>query len=71
MYWSQVRILAGPPKNMENFDFTNNWFKDAAKFQWDRLIPKLAIDSFVNLYSGKISMLNAPAYQIYVKKISN
>ena len=41
MYWSQVRILAGPPKNMENFEFTNNWFKDAAKFQWDRLIPKL------------------------------
>ena len=26
---------------MENFEFTNNWFKDAAKFQWDRLIPNL------------------------------
>ena len=33
-------------------------------------IPKLAIDSFVNLYSEKISMFNAPAYQIYIKKIS-
>ena len=34
------------------------------------LIPKLAIDSFVNLYSEKIGMFNAPAYQIYIKKIS-
>ena len=33
-------------------------------------IPKLAIDSFINLYSEKISMFNAPAYQIYIKKIS-
>ena len=34
-------------------------------------IPKLAIDSFVNLYSEKINIFNAPLYQIYIKKISD
>ena len=34
-------------------------------------IPKMAIDSFVNLYSEKIAIFNAPLYQIYLKKISD
>lgn len=34
-------------------------------------IPKLAIDSFINLYSEKINIFNAPLYQIYIKKISD
>ena len=34
-------------------------------------IPKLAIDSFVNLYSGKINIFNAPIYQVYIQKLSN
>ena len=34
-------------------------------------VPKLAIDSFVNLYSEKINIFNAPLYQIYIKKISD
>jgi len=34
-------------------------------------IPKLAIDSFVNLYSAKINIFNAPLYQLYIKKVSN
>ena len=34
-------------------------------------IPKLAIDSFVNIYSEKIAIYNAPLYQIYLKKISD
>ena len=32
-------------------------------------VPKLAIDSFINLYSEKINIFNAPLYQIYIKKI--
>ena len=34
-------------------------------------VPKLAIDSFINLYSEKINIFNAPLYQIYIKKISD
>ena len=34
-------------------------------------IPKLAIDSFVNLYSEKINIFTLPLYQIYIKKISD
>jgi predicted O-methyltransferase YrrM len=34
-------------------------------------IPKLAIDSFVNLYSEKLTIYNAPLYQIYIQKISD
>ena len=34
-------------------------------------VPKLAIDSFVNLFSLKLSIFNAPIYQLYIKKISN
>ena len=125
---------------MENFKFTNTWFNDAAKQQWEKLISqikpkrileigsyegastcyliqklaqensieihcidawniemgddtdykhygsnvdmsavesrfrqntKLAIDSFINLYSEKINIFNAPLYQIYIKKISD
>ena len=62
---------------MENFNFTNNWFNDAAKAQWEKLIsqikPKkiLEIGSFVNLYSEKINIFSAPLYQIYIKKISD
>ena len=34
-------------------------------------IPKLAIDSFVNIYSAKINIFNAPLYQLYIKKVSH
>jgi len=34
-------------------------------------VPKLAIDSFVNLFSSKLSIFNAPIYQLYIKKISD
>lgn len=33
--------------------------------------PKLAIDSFMNIYARKLAMLNAPALQKYVQKVSN
>ena len=31
-------------------------------------VPKMAIDSFVNLFSLKLSIFNAPIYQLYIKK---
>jgi len=33
--------------------------------------PKPAIDAFTNIYCRKIKILQAPLYQLYVKKISN
>lgn len=32
--------------------------------------PKLAIDSFVNVYFSKVEILQAPLYQLYVRKIA-
>ncbi|MDE8349051.1 MAG: class I SAM-dependent methyltransferase [Acidocella sp.] len=33
--------------------------------------PKLAIDSFVNIYFRKLKVLQAPLYQLYIQKISD
>lgn len=32
--------------------------------------PKLAIDSFVNIYHAKLEVIKAPLYQIYLRKIA-
>ena len=37
----------------------------------DQIIKSREEDSFVNLYSEKIAIFNAPLYQIYLKKISD
>jgi len=28
---------------MDNFKFTNNWFNDAAKHQWEKLISQIRV----------------------------
>jgi len=33
--------------------------------------PKISIDAFTNIYCRKLSIINAPLYQVYIKKISS
>ena len=35
------------------------------------LCPKMAIDAFVNIYFRKLTVLNAPLYQLYVQKTAD
>ena len=36
---------------MENFEFTNNWFNDAAKHQWDKLISQVKLKKILEIGS--------------------
>ena len=42
---------------MENFEFTNTWFNDAAKHQWDKLIPQIKPKKILEIgsYEGRSS----------------
>jgi hypothetical protein len=33
--------------------------------------PKIAIDSFTNIYCRKIRIISAPLYQLYIEKIAD
>ena len=59
---------------MENFEFTNNWFNDAAKHQWDRLIPGIKPNKILEIgsYEGASTcyltiLSNALQKKIYLK----
>ena len=47
------------------------WSMEGAGRQDFYQLPKPAIDAFVNIYQRKISVIGAPLYQLYMRKISS
>ncbi|HKR88329.1 MAG TPA: class I SAM-dependent methyltransferase [Phenylobacterium sp.] len=47
------------------------WSMDGAGKQDFYQLPKPAIDAFVNIYQRKISVVGAPLYQLYIRKLSS
>lgn len=47
------------------------WSMEGAGQQDFYQLPKPAIDAFVNIYQRKISVIGAPLYQLYVRKLSS
>jgi hypothetical protein len=47
------------------------WSMEGAGRQDFYQLPKPAIDAFVNIYQRKLTVLGAPLYQLYVRKISS
>ncbi len=47
------------------------WTDDVTKGKDILNLPKIAIDSFVNIFHRKLAIYNAPLYQLYAQKLAD